>query len=892
MAEEEMKNREEQIRAKELFLKDARVKAKERGLTAVKHQQESDQKRFQEENFLKEKRAAVLKIENEFAHTLAQKHREKQQILDQMENQEQLLNEIKPGGTVVYGSIDYTKTHFHNPVILKHDIKGQNAIETAMTEQEKSLIRLQEKEDAYNHHQLKAVARGEEALLKVAVDKELAKLNKELEKIRKADGNCKIQKGIIDNVPQNRCIVKDTQGKIKKQAELEKMFEDIVGFNATDPEESVVQKGMYWETYTGPKNDSKNKVLAIPQPVPEVFIENETKYNDAGPSEKGLSKANDKFSTQKPGNVENESEIDDFHLSDSEEISEHEVLEAKYIPKPTKKLKPKSKPRHSSKKKKNLYKIQEKDESVLPSFQNNEFEIEETKEFKNELDNEYYKHLEIKKELENLKKFKYESNKNTVESNKSKKNSISSPGIHQVIEDVSQSIESDEESFKKTSNFPIPEEKDEEFDFYSKIKTELGSIIPESNKIPKKKEQNPYSDEEDSPQSESKNFLEEMKLKYGIVSKRDISPDPTPIKSTQKKVAISETEEIKDSSEQIFSERTLKLMKEIEEKYSLEKFKNIDDDDLRYAIPLSKPQKFEKEEEENYENSFRGKSQEQYVEDDISNKYSESQSEKEYSGIPDYDAFRGTNFKIEKKNETVLSDEEKASVDDNFFENIKHKYGININTKPQQKEFSYKFSFEDKFLESENKSQEIEDRSQDSQDKSQELEYNPQSSDNLDENGSIMQEYKNFKSDNSKKNGVVIDFTEDKGKSLAEIFKEKNKHLAENINKREAQVPKVTHKEKTKEELLEIRKDLLKSKIEKPEPQDHEKSNKKLENPLLERLGKGEKPKINKKEMHQLTKKNYEMLPEVQKKKEEERKKQEIKDRIKKSKEFEKVIFI
>lgn len=45
---------------------------------------------------------------------------------------------------------------------------------------------------------------------------------------------------------------------------------------------------------------------------------------------------------------------------------------------------------------------------------------------------------------------------------------------------------------------------------------------------------------------------------------------------------------------------------------------------------------------------------------------------------------------------------------------------------------------------------------------------------------------------------------------------------------------------------------------------------------------------MSKKEMLKLTNKNYEMLPEVRKKKEEERKKEEMRDRMRQVKELEK----
>ena len=56
---------------------------------------------------------------------------------------------------------------------------------------------------------------------------------------------------------------------------------------------------------------------------------------------------------------------------------------------------------------------------------------------------------------------------------------------------------------------------------------------------------------------------------------------------------------------------------------------------------------------------------------------------------------------------------------------------------------------------------------------------------------------------------------------------------------------------------------------------------------LMNRLAKGGKAEINKKDMLKLTNKNYEMLPEVQRKKEQEKKKEDYKNRMKQVKELE-----
>jgi hypothetical protein len=50
---------------------------------------------------------------------------------------------------------------------------------------------------------------------------------------------------------------------------------------------------------------------------------------------------------------------------------------------------------------------------------------------------------------------------------------------------------------------------------------------------------------------------------------------------------------------------------------------------------------------------------------------------------------------------------------------------------------------------------------------------------------------------------------------------------------------------------------------------------------LMSRLARGEKVEISKKDMLKLTNKNYEQLPEVRKKKEDEKKKEEMRERMK-----------
>lgn len=90
--------------------------------------------------------------------------------------------------------------------------------------------------------------------------------------------------------------------------------------------------------------------------------------------------------------------------------------------------------------------------------------------------------------------------------------------------------------------------------------------------------------------------------------------------------------------------------------------------------------------------------------------------------------------------------------------------------------------------------------------------------------------------------------------------------------------------EKTKEELAEIRKQMMKRRpvtahqaIEAEEKRGPRKKQK--EHPkaaLMERLASGSRADVKKKDMLKLTTKNYENLPEVQKKREMEKKKEEF----------------
>ncbi|CAI2361606.1 unnamed protein product [Moneuplotes crassus] len=179
-----------------------------------------------------------------------------------------------------------------------------------------------------------------------------------------------------------------------------------------------------------------------------------------------------------------------------------------------------------------------------------------------------------------------------------------------------------------------------------------------------------------------------------------------------------------------------------------------------------------------------------------------------------------------------------------------------------------------------------------------------------------------FQSDSSrpKLEEPMIIGAQDTNASLAEMFKSKNKGIANKLSQRQNCKSKnrAQKKPKTKEELADIRKNMMKKRHRSTSPSDvlgdikqstlkdtsiggeawglkgkgnKSKPRQKCREPppeLLERLAGKKKKKITEKEFRQHASKNYEKLPEVRKRKEEQKKKDEIKARLNRAKEFDK----
>ena len=905
-AQQEEIRLEEARRAKERFMKEAETRAKFRGEQALRSELEAIQKRTEEENYLKDRKAEIMQKEYEIAKEVAQKNRERQALLEEERKKEELMNYVRPGGTLIYGKIDYSKTHFHNPVILVHDIEGKNALELASEEHLKDVERFEAQQEMKSLNDVKARNRGQQAMIELAVKKDLEKLAKELEKVRKADGENKIERGQNDPTEQNRCITKMTQDYVRKQQKLEQAFENIF---MDDVEEDISEK---YQVKSSERNrnggrKSFDKVDMVVHEIPMPINENKRKEIEEGDFEKteelnqlhesddsreinheeqlkkGSSKQDLKEShgfinkylvNKKPETIESESESEKLELSLSEEENH---MPAKYIPKPSKKPKKSSK---NMKKNESISIKKPKNKSKPDSFD------EHGDHFKDNLDEDYKKHIQIKKKIEELKKFSTEPKK--IIEPPSVLSSQFSPEALPKSKEI------------KSSSIPT---KLENFGLYSKIKDELGAEKSPDSSI-----------DESANDPKSKNFLEEMKIKYGI-------------QSSSKKCEVElQSSSKKDEKNPIFSDRTLKLMKEIEEKYSLDQYKIKDDEnedeDLRYTLPFAKhiekpsspkftQQKFEHEDSESEENlkspqhlSQDSHSLDKYENHEEHNSYKfkptdmpfrdfgKSQSEEENSNLSDVNTeleqIRQKYLKSEKIYEDLSKDSEDQQASRDYYKSQDYEnYEISESqaeaseeedlkpraSNPSQSSVSQdfedegKFSFNEKFFSDLKAKYGFASKGHNENDRvSEQSEESP------------------LPPKLSKKQELIIDESQAEGKSLADIFKERNQKAMSKINERENSLTKGNYKEKSKDELKEVRKDLMKSKVEKSEEVEERKVNL-----VLERLGKGEKPKISKKEMHDLTKKNYELLPEVKKKKEEERKRQELKERIQKSKEFEKV---
>lgn len=130
---------------------------------------------------------------------------------------------------------------------------------------------------------------------------------------------------------------------------------------------------------------------------------------------------------------------------------------------------------------------------------------------------------------------------------------------------------------------------------------------------------------------------------------------------------------------------------------------------------------------------------------------------------------------------------------------------------------------------------------------------------------------------------------------ITEAYKRKHAEMMSRQAIKRTHKPKKT---KSKAELLEIRREMLKPSKLQSKSLEHARSSDELINieqrsgkapsELMNRLSKGIKPKITKKEMYEITNKKYKQLPEVLKRQEEDAKREELQKRLDKKREYQK----
>jgi len=142
---------------------------------------------------------------------------------------------------------------------------------------------------------------------------------------------------------------------------------------------------------------------------------------------------------------------------------------------------------------------------------------------------------------------------------------------------------------------------------------------------------------------------------------------------------------------------------------------------------------------------------------------------------------------------------------------------------------------------------------------------------------------------------LTFDMENAEGQSLAEVFRMRRRNMIKKLEKTMKMSKSREVKERSKEEILTQRREMMKSKVKDSRRNNRTTISARLplrkepSQKLLERLRTGEKVKMSKEEMRKLTKKNYDLLPEVKMRREQERKKEELKMRIDRARKYEKV---
>jgi hypothetical protein len=225
----ESKEREdfERAREKEEWLRQAADRAVERGRAALVQASDWARSKEDEETYLIRRREEVLAAESAKAKQLAAAWNEKQRIEAERKASEDAANYIPPGGLVVRGQMDFSKTHFHNPVILKHEISQKTAQDLAAETSAEAEVRLLERQALQEDQKRVAWERGQEALTKEQLKIEHSRLISELEKLRKADGELKAAQGAREQTSTSRISLTKAKKEAQKKQRAERQFQEI-----------------------------------------------------------------------------------------------------------------------------------------------------------------------------------------------------------------------------------------------------------------------------------------------------------------------------------------------------------------------------------------------------------------------------------------------------------------------------------------------------------------------------------------------------------------------------------------------------------------------------------------------------------------------------------------
>ncbi len=943
---------------------------------------------------MKERREELKRQELDRAQKVAQDSRERQRILAELEAKAKMESYIPPGGIVVKGPVDFKNTHFHNPVIVKHDMETKTAVDKAQEERAKLQELLAEEARVKLDMQERAKNRGQQALNTQIVEQQMGHFLTEIEKFRKADGYDKIQKGKQGAPTQNRCYIKETSSTQDKQKKLEQIFEKMFSVEAPKPvakEHPIeapktviklpepqlplhIKEKLDEDPFKSVRKNLKSPYITHKAPIhrnrAEIPTPQSSQYKSS--SEESEYHSPSEEEEEEKSEISHEPQEGSLEVSFESELNEEEAMvkkpkyyvneapggswknfSAKDMGKKEFEIKPEFKflPKNITREEKQE-RLDEKIDKIFGQKEKGNvgrLEIPEvSKEFKNENKWEEFdsfsrypmRQVSESKPREEPVKTENKGSEQKFELYEPKFEEYK-PLVHSkpniLYEDlktdfISDQPKSDISSAKtvKSGSSKLYEPRIEEYvPSYDVLKPKINEFTPKFEQLPSNYEEDkhskselsedflslmysdskrPYDKEEKvdinlqflkrkpEPDNKFKDFLKfdkdsfvseqrsaissskkdsEMGVSDLLSSKEHSGQDmagPRPEKRKAWAVDISDLKEMREKNT-VKYETYEKPVEKYQE--TLPEYNPKDDEDWFAKFKQQEASQYERKPVEKFDwmNEYKFSS-------DIPDEVREppKPQERKPSWTMEFDVGAKTvkqdSESFEQASSTLRSNRAKAwsmDLEESPQEVLKEK----LEEKPKAWAMDYR---EESYKKP---------REEDMKPKAWAMEFKNESK----------PVSKNISSDTRPK-AWSMDFTEDKPKSVSELFLEKKRQLAERMSAREEEVPKQSFsvsKEKTKEELIRIRKEMLKPKKTRSVSSKSvafevptENSKKDPNSDLLSRLATGGKPKVSQKEAKELALKNYKQLPEVVKRREEEEKKQAMKDRLAKMRNFDK----